>query len=75
MNIHQITFSPTGGTARVCRCLCREMEFPIVPTDLCVSASELFLPLRGEGIGPLLGMLTERLKPLCSSRRENELFI
>ena len=44
MKIHQIIFSPTGGTQRVCDKLCLGMGNDRVVTDLCVKAAELQLP-------------------------------
>ena len=44
MNIHQIVFSPTGGTQRVSDYLCRGMGIECIMTDLCVKAAEIQLP-------------------------------
>ena len=44
MKVHQILFSPTGGTQRVSEILCQGMGKEIVVTDLCVKAAELQLP-------------------------------
>lgn len=44
MNIHQITFSPTGGTRRVSEMLCQGMGNEIILTDLCVKAADIHLP-------------------------------
>ena len=44
MNIHQILFSPTGGTRRVSEILCHGMGVESVVTDLCVKASDILLP-------------------------------
>ena len=44
MKIHQIIFSPTGGTRRVSEKLCLEMGVESVVTDLCVKAADIQLP-------------------------------
>ena len=44
MKIHQIIFSPTGGTKRVSDILCQGMGKEIVMTDLCVKAADIQLP-------------------------------
>lgn len=44
MKIHQITFSPTGGTKRVCEYICSGMDGETVVTDLCVKESEIRMP-------------------------------
>ncbi|MDY4058378.1 MAG: ferredoxin, partial [Alloprevotella sp.] len=44
MKIHQIIFSPTGGTKRVSDILCQGMGKEIVMTDLCVKATDIQLP-------------------------------
>ena len=44
MNIHQITFSPTGGTQQVSNILCQGIGTVNVVTDLCVKTSDLRLP-------------------------------
>ena len=44
MNIHQIIFSPTGGTQRVSEILCQGMGKESVVTDLCVKAAGIQLP-------------------------------
>ena len=44
MNIHQIIFSPTGGTQRVSEILCQGMGKESVMTDLCVKAAGIQLP-------------------------------
>lgn len=36
MTIHQITFSPTGGTRRVSELLCSGIEAKSILTELCV---------------------------------------
>lgn len=44
MKIHQIIFSPTGGTQRVSEILCQGMGKESVVTDLCVKAAGIQLP-------------------------------
>ncbi len=44
MKIHQIIFSPTGGTQRVSEFLCQDMGKESVVTDLCVKAADTQLP-------------------------------
>ena len=44
MKIHQIIFSPTGGTRRVSEILCHGMGKECVVTDLCVKAADIQLP-------------------------------
>ena len=51
MNIHQIIFSPTGGTRRVSEILCKGMDKESCVTfddgqivDLCVKAADIQLP-------------------------------
>ena len=41
MKIHQIVFSPTGGTRRVSETLCRGIDKESVVTDLCVKADDI----------------------------------
>ena len=45
MMIHQIIFSPTGGTQRVSEMLCRGMGKESIMTDLCVKAADIQLPV------------------------------
>lgn len=42
--IHQIIFSPTGGTRRVSEILCKGMGKESTVTDLCVKATDIQLP-------------------------------
>ncbi|MGN1265231.1 MAG: 4Fe-4S binding protein [Muribaculaceae bacterium] len=44
MNLHQITFSPTGGTLSVCESICKGIASASVATELCVAADDLRLP-------------------------------
>lgn len=44
MKIHQIIFSPTGGTKRACEYICEGMNKETVVTDLCTKESEIRPP-------------------------------
>ena len=44
MIIHQIIFSPTGGTQRVSEILCQGIGKESIVTDLCVKAADIQLP-------------------------------
>lgn len=44
MKIHQIIFSPTGGTQRVNEILCQGIGKERIVTDLCVKAADIQLP-------------------------------
>ncbi|MDO5527448.1 MAG: EFR1 family ferrodoxin [Prevotella sp.] len=44
MNIHQIMFSPTGGTRRVCEYICDGIDQKPSVTDLCVKERQIRLP-------------------------------
>ena len=44
MTLHQIIFSPTGGTQRVSEILCKGMGKESVVTDLCVKVADIQLP-------------------------------
>ena len=44
MMIHQIIFSPTGGTRRVSEILCKGMDKDSTVTDLCVKVADIQLP-------------------------------
>lgn len=44
MKVHQIVFSPTGGSRRVSDMLCRGIGAEAVVTDLCVKSDALSLP-------------------------------
>lgn len=44
MNIHQIMFSPTGGTRRVCEYICEGIDQKPFVTDLCVKEVQIRLP-------------------------------
>ena len=44
MNLHQIVFSPTGGTLQVCDMLCQGIAPVSLATDLCVKTADLRLP-------------------------------
>lgn len=44
MRIHQITFSPTGGTRRVSEMLCKGLGGNVMATELCVPAAQITPP-------------------------------
>ena len=44
MNIHQITFSPTGGTRRVSELLCKGFDTESCITELCTKQENLKYP-------------------------------
>lgn len=44
MKIHQITFSPTGGTREVCEYICKGIGKKPLVTDLCVKEGQIRLP-------------------------------
>ena len=44
MNIHQITFSPTGGTRRVSELLCKGFDIESCITELCTKQENLKYP-------------------------------
>ena len=44
MKIHQILFSPTGGTRRVSENLCKGIDKESIVTDLCVKAADIKMP-------------------------------
>lgn len=44
MKIHQITFSPTGGTRRVSEALCKNCLEKILTTELCTKETNLTYP-------------------------------
>ena len=44
MKIHQITFSPTGGTRRVCEYICEGIGANPFVTDLCVKEGQIRVP-------------------------------
>ena len=48
-----------------------------VNQELCIGCMRCVsvCPIQERGIGERLNMLTEHLKPLCSDRKQNELFI
>lgn len=48
MKVHQIVFSATGGTRRVCEMLVSGMGAESAVTELCVKADEVCLPVVGE---------------------------
>lgn len=44
MKIHQIIFSPTGGTRRVCEYICEGIGKEVLCTDLCVKEDQIRIP-------------------------------
>lgn len=44
MKIHQISFSPTGGTKKVCEYICEGMDRETLATELCVKEGQLQVP-------------------------------
>lgn len=76
MIIHQIIFSPTGGTRRVSEILCQGMGKESVVTDLCVKATDIRLPNIHEDdlavivmpvfAGRMPAMAVERLRQISS---------
>lgn len=44
MKIHQITFSPTGGTRRACEYICEGIAKEPLTTDLCVKEGQIRVP-------------------------------
>lgn len=72
MKIHQIIFSPTGGTRRVSEIVCQGLGQETLVTDLCVKAA---CPTGARSIGAVMNFLaTQGLKKVCATRKENELF-
>lgn len=77
MNIHQIVFSPTGGTQRVSEILCKSMREHIYFTDLCVKANSVQQPQISQSdlvliampvfVGRVPALAVERLKGIKSS--------
>lgn len=56
MRIRQITFSPTGGTLRVCEALCEGLGTIATATELCVPADEVAVPTVGPSDLVVVGM-------------------
>ncbi len=77
MTIHQIAFSPTGGTRRVSELLCSGIEAKSILTELCVKEEELCLPSIAAGdlvvvsmpvyAGRVLALAVERLNAVESN--------
>ena len=68
MNIHQITFSPTGAIS---------LDNPKGNNHaLCIGCMRCVAvcPMQARGIGERLKMLAAHLEPLCKDRKSNELF-
>ncbi len=80
MKLHQIIFSPTGGTKRVSECLAAGVGMGSVVTDLCVKAGNVHQPPLAEGDlaiiampvygGRIPALAIERLKQLESNHAQ-----
>ncbi|MGM9705195.1 MAG: 4Fe-4S binding protein [Prevotella sp.] len=48
-----------------------------VNREACISCMRCVsvCPVNARGVGPVTAMVTEKLKPLCATRKDNELFI
>lgn len=78
MKIHQITFSPTGGTRRVCEYICESIDTRPIVTDLCVKEGQIRVPDIHEKdlviiampvfAGRVPALAVERLKRIQSNR-------
>lgn len=78
MKIHQITFSPTGGTRKVSEYICEGIGKKPVVTDLCVKEWQIRLPDIHEGdlviiaipvfAGRVPALAVKRLKRIQSNR-------
>ncbi len=77
MKIHQITFSPTGGTRRVCKYICEGIDTRPLVTDLCMKEGQIILPEIHEGdlviiampvfAGRVSALAVDRLKRIQSN--------
>jgi len=78
MKIHLITFSPTGGTRRVCEYICECIDKKQLATDLCVKEGQIRVPdIHEEDLvfiampvyaGRVPALAVERLKCIQSNR-------
>lgn len=78
MKIHQILFSPTGGTRRVSECLCNGMREESITTDLCARDADTRMPrIAGDDLvviampvyaGRVPALAVERLRQVESNR-------
>lgn len=78
MKIHQITFSPTGGTRRVCEYICEGISTRPLVTDFCVKEGQIRVPdIHEEDLviiampvfaGRVPALAVERLKHIQSNR-------
>lgn len=78
MKIHQITFSPTGGTRRVSDYICEGIDTRPLVTDLCVKEGQIRLPdIHEEDLviiampvfaGRVPALAVERLRRIQSNR-------
>lgn len=56
MIIHQITFSPTGGTRKVCEAICSSIDKDCITTELCLKSNEIRYPDIAENDLVVIGM-------------------
>lgn len=73
MTIQQITFSPTGGTRRVCDLLSKGFGSNIVSTELCAKESQIEKPTISENDIVVIGMpvFAGRVPGLAINRLRN----
>lgn len=73
MRIHQISFSPTGGTRKVCKALADGFGAECVATELCVKENKLKLPKISEDDLVIIGMpvFAGRVPTLAIERLRN----
>ncbi|MCR5394472.1 MAG: 4Fe-4S binding protein [Bacteroidales bacterium] len=73
MTIHQITFSPTGGTRRVCELLCQNMGHESRVTELCVPADRINYPdIKAEDLAVIaMPVYAGRVPALAVARLRN----
>ena len=75
MKVHQIMFSPTGGTRRVSEILCSGMDKDPAKCISCMKCVSV-CPTGARSIGAVMNFLaTQGLKKVCATRKENEMYI
>ena len=75
MKVHQIMFSPTGGTRRVSEILCSGMDKDTAKCIACMKCVSV-CPTGARSIGAVMNFLaTQGLKKVCATRKENEMYI
>ncbi len=75
MKVHQIMFSPTGGTRRVSEILCSGMDKDTAKCISCMKCVSV-CPTGARSIGAVMNFLaTQGLKKVCATRKENEMYI